>query len=159
MKKIILIAGLLMANGLWAEVEFNLDCTLIEKDHIVEKTEKGPKFKSLVAGEWVNWTGEIQKNKSEQDLAIKPKVKEYQLQVIFDEDLKGYIYSRKFTDGDKKKIKKRASRLSKNTVDLWTKGIFLRSEHIIINRQNGYISFVDIKSMDDFLGSCISANS
>ena len=84
MKKIILIASLLMASGLWAEEEFNLTCNLIEIGHTVEESPKeGPKFKFKVADKWIYWTGEIPKNKSEQDLAIKPKVKEYHLRSYF----------------------------------------------------------------------------
>ena len=119
MKKIILIASLLMASGLWAEEEFNLTCNLIEIGHTVEESPKeGPKFKFKVANEWVYWTGEIPKNKSEQDLAIEPKVKEYHLQVVFDEDRNGYIYSKELTNGENIKIKRRNSSYDENSIDI-----------------------------------------
>ena len=101
MKKILLILVLAISANAWTEEEFNLTCNLKEMNHIVESTKEGPKFKFKVADEWIYWTGEIPKNKSEQDLAIKPKVKEYHLQVIFDEDMKGYIYSKEFTNREK----------------------------------------------------------
>ena len=160
MKKIILIASLLMASGLWAEEEFNLTCNLIEIGHTVEESPKeGPKFKFKVADKWIYWTGEIPKNKSEQDLAIKPKVKEYHLQVIFDEDMKGYILSKEFTNREKIEINKRLSGYDKNLITIWTKGTARRSEWIRINRQNGFISFHESLQASskkrEFLGSCI----
>ena len=166
MKKILLILILAIATNAWAEEEFNLTCNLIEIGHTVEESPKeGPKFKFKVANEWVYWTGEIPKNKSEQDLAIEPKakviepkVKEYHLQVVFNEDMKGYMLSEEFTNGEKKGFE-RYSSLNKTRINIWTKGIFKRSYHIIINRLNGYISFTRIKPYSEFLGSCTSTNS
>ena len=159
MKKILLILILAIATNAWAEEEFNLTCNLIEIDHTVEESKKeGPQFVFKVADEWLYWTGEIPKNKSEQDLAIKPMVKEYHLQVVFNEDMKGYMLSEEFTNGEKKGFE-RYSSLNKTRINIWTKGIFKRSYHIIINRLNGYISFTRIKPYSEFLGSCTSTNS
>ena len=159
MKKLLLILALVLSANAWAEKEFNLTCNLIEIDHTVEEsTKEGPKFKFKVADEWVYWTGEIPKNKSEQDLAIKPTVKEYHLQIIFDEDMKGYIYSKEFTNRGNTPINKRLSGYDKNLITIWTKGTARRSEWIRINRQNGLISFhesLQVGKKREFLGSCI----
>ena len=158
MKKFLLILILAISANAWAEEEFNLICNLKEMNHIVESTKEGPKFKFKVANEWVYWTGEIPKNKSEQDLAIEPKVKEYHLQVVFDEDRKGYIYSKELTNGKNIKIKRRNSSYDKNSINIWTKGTIRRLEWIRINRHNGFISFhesLQVGKKREFLGSCI----
>ena len=159
MKKILLILILAISTNAWAEEEFNLTCNLIEIGHTVEESPKeGPKFKFKVANEWVYWTGEIPKNKSEQDLAIEPKVKEYHLQVVFDEDRNGYIYSKELTNGENLKIKRRNSSYDKNSINIWTKGTIRRLEWIRINRHNGFISFhesLQVGKKREFLGSCI----
>ena len=158
MKKLLLILALALSANAWAEKEFNLTCNLKEIDHTVEESKKeGPQFIFKVADEWVYWTGEIPKNKSEQDLAIKPTVKEYHLQIVFNEDMKGYILSKEFTNLEKKGFE-RYSSLSKTQISIYTKGRFKRTERIIINRINGYISLKDYGSWREFLGSCISAN-
>ena len=158
MKKILLILILAISANAWAEEEFNLICNLKEMNHIVESTKEGPKFKFKVADEWVYWKGEIPKNKSEQDLAIEPKVKEYHLQVVFDEDRNGYIYSKELTNGENLKIKRRNSSYDKNSINIWTKGTIRRLEWIRINRHNGFISFhesLQVGKKREFLGSCI----
>ena len=160
MKKLLLILALGISANAWTEEEFNLTCNLKEVHDtvIVEYTKEGPKFKSWFSLDkgWVDWIGEIPNERSEQDLTIKPTIKEYNLQIVFNEDMKGYIYSGELTDYEKIKINKRASSQRKTRIDIWTKGIFLRSENIIINRLDGFIYWWDRKRK--FLGSCISAN-
>jgi len=135
-----------------------LDSLDEEKTWVVEVEEEGnfPKFRYLFEGNQVYWTGKIPKNNNKEDFKLKIDTSGYLLNVVFNADKSGYIYSDDLTNGKKKKIG-RTSRLKEKAIDFWTKGIFLRSEHIIINTENGFISFLKMTPYREFLGACVWA--